>query len=198
MKYVEYICFSPQLHYIADLVCSKNCVFYYQHFLLVSITKVQNSWLQTPDSGLQIFNLTTGRPLTIFCYVHCQHQYFYVEFIWQTAPKYAACDNSSKFTWSKVYSYNQYNANTFSTKTRSLLIVHTLRSPNTAPSTILYVVHAIRITKMCSLIWSTKAEMQIQDCWFICFLFNVATLILLLRVDLLQYNTQGVCMKTVY
>ena len=41
-----------------------------------------------------------------------------------TAPKYAACDNSGKFTWSKVYSYNQYNANTFSTKTRSLLIVH--------------------------------------------------------------------------
>jgi hypothetical protein len=105
-----------------------------------------------------------------------------------TAPKYAACDNSGKFTWSKVYSYNQYNANTFSTKTRSLLIVHTLWSPNTAPSTMLNVVHAIRITEMCSLIWSTKAVMQIRDCWFICLLLNVATLILLLRVDLLQYS----------
>ena len=105
-----------------------------------------------------------------------------------TAPKYAACDNSGKFTWSKVYSYNQYNANTFSTKTRSLLIVHTLWSPNTAPSTLLYVVHAIRITEMCSLIRSTKAEMQIRDCWFTCLLLNVATLILLLRVDLLHYS----------
>ena len=41
---------------------------------------------------------------------------------------------------------------------------------------------------MCSLIRSTKAEMQIRDCWFICLLLNVATLILLLRVDLLQYS----------
>jgi hypothetical protein len=33
-----------------------------------------------------------------------------------TAPKYAACDNSSKFTWSKVYSYNQYNRTHFPQK----------------------------------------------------------------------------------
>ena len=103
-----------------------------------------------------------------FVAIFCQHQYFYEEswFIWQhqNMPRVTIPAN---FTWRKVNSYNQYNAKTFSTKTR---IVHT--SVSKYCPTKYYVVQAIRTTEMCSLI---RIKNSSANSGLLVFLLHVAT-----------------------